>query len=69
LDPKKDPTAKKFDRISYIEALNMGLKVMDGTALTLCMDNQMPIIVLNLWHTDSLKNAILGHSIGTLVTY
>jgi uridylate kinase len=68
-DPKRDPTAKKFDRISYLEALNLGLKVMDGTALTLCMDNQMPIIVLNLWHTDSLKNAVLGHIVGTLVTY
>ncbi|MBI1878373.1 MAG: UMP kinase [Chloroflexi bacterium] len=68
-DPKTDPTAKKFDTISYIEALNMGLKVMDGTALTLCMDNEMPIIVLNLWQVDSLKNAVLGDSVGTLISY
>jgi uridylate kinase len=68
-DPKTDPTAKKFGTISYIDALNMGLKVMDGTALTLCMDNQMPIIVLNLWEDSSLKNAILGETIGTLISY
>ncbi len=68
-DPKLNPTAKKFERISYIEALKLGLKVMDGTALTLCMDNQMPIMVLNLWQADSLKHAVLGdESVGTLVT-
>lgn len=67
-DPKKNPTAKKFDTITYIEALNMGLKVMDGTALTLCMENHMPIIVLDLWETGSLKNAILGQTVGTLVS-
>jgi uridylate kinase len=68
-DPKIDPAAKKFGTISYIEALNMGLKVMDGTALTLCMENQMPIIVLNLWDGESLKKAILGETVGTLVSY
>lgn len=67
-DPKINPTAKKFTTISYIEALNMGLKVMDGTALTLCRDNHMPIIVLNLWQTDSLKDAVLGETIGTLIS-
>lgn len=68
-DPKTDPQAKKFATISYIEALNMGVKVLDGTALTLCMDNHMPIIVLNLWQPDSLKNAILGDAVGTLISY
>jgi uridylate kinase len=68
-DPKKDPNAKRFDQISYMDALNLGLKVMDGTALTLCMENQMPIVVLNLWQTDALKNTILGSNAGTLVTY
>jgi uridylate kinase len=68
-DPKTDPHAKKFDTISYIEALNMGVKVLDGTALTLCMDNHMPIIVLNLWQSDSLKNAVLGDTVGTLISY
>ena len=68
-DPKTDPAAKRFDTISYIDALNLGLKVLDGTALTLCMENQMPIVVLNLWETNSLKNTILGETMGTLITY
>ena len=68
-DPKTDPTAKRFDTISYIDALNMGLKVLDGTALTLCMENQMPIVVLDLWQTDSLKNTISGITMGTLISY
>jgi uridylate kinase len=68
-DPKIDPNAKRFDQLSYLDAINLGLKVMDGTALTLCMDNQMPIVVLNLWQTDSLKNTIFGKNMGTLVTY
>lgn len=68
-DPKTDPTAKKFGTITYIEALNLGLKVLDGTALTLCMDNRMPIIVLNLWQPNSLKSAIMGEAVGTLISY
>lgn len=68
-DPKVDPNAKRFETISYIDALNMGLKVMDGTALTLCMDNQMPIVVLNLWEPDSLKITVLGETQGTLISY
>jgi len=68
-DPKNDPTAKKFETISYIQALNLGLRVMDGTALTLCMENQMPIVVLDLWQPDSLKKMILGEAMGTLITY
>jgi len=66
-DPKQNPDAKKFDQISYIEALNMGLKVMDSTALSLCMDNSMPIIVLNMWQSNSLKNTVMGDNQGTLV--
>ncbi len=68
-DPKLDPTAKKFNTISYIEALNLGVKVLDGTALTLCMDNQMPIIVLDLWQLGSLKKAVMGETTGTLISY
>lgn len=68
-DPQTDPDAKRFSTISYIDALNLGVKVLDGTALTLCMDNQMPIVVLNLWQTDSLKNTVLGNTMGTLITY
>ena len=68
-DPKIEPEAKKFETLTYIEALNLGLKVLDGTALTLCMDNQMPIVVLNLWEPDSLKKTIMGEIEGTLITY
>jgi len=68
-DPKINPHAKKFEQLTYIDALNLGVKVLDGTALTLCMDNQMPIVVLNLWQPDSLKNTIMGRIEGTLVTY
>ncbi|MBN1992791.1 MAG: UMP kinase [Anaerolineae bacterium] len=68
-DPKVDAQAKKFERLTYIEAINLGLKVLDGTALTLCMDNQMPIIVLDLWQPDSLKKAVLGKTVGTLISY
>lgn len=68
-DPKTDPNAKRFDTITYIDALNLRLKVLDGTALTLCMENQMPIVVLNLWEPDSLKNTILGQMRGTLISY
>jgi uridylate kinase len=67
-DPKSDPTAKRFERISYIEAINKGLKVLDGTALTLCMENKMPIVVLNLWQENSLKNTVMGETMGTLIT-
>ncbi len=68
-DPKKDPNAKRFDQLSYIQSINLGVKVMDSTALTLCMDNQMPIVVLNLWQENSLKNTVLGQTMGTLITY
>jgi uridylate kinase len=67
-DPKTDPGAKRFDTISYIQALNLGLKVLDGTALTLCMENQMPIVVLDLWQPNSLRSSILGETIGTLIS-
>lgn len=66
-DPKTNPQARRFETISYLEALNMGLKVMDSTALTLCMDNHMPIIVLNLWQEGSLRRAVLGEQVGTYV--
>jgi len=68
-DPHTNPAAKRFDTITYIDALNQGLKVLDGTALTLCMENHMPIVVLNLWHPDSLRNTILGETAGTLISY
>jgi uridylate kinase len=67
-DPKANHGAKKFDRLTYIEALQRRLEVMDSTAVSLCMENKMPILVLNLWDSHALKKAILGESVGTLVS-
>jgi len=66
-DPKKNPDAVKFETISYIEALNRRLGVMDSTALTICMEHKVPILVLNLWDEKALKSALFGEKIGTLV--
>jgi len=66
-DPVKNPNAKRFERLAYIETLNRRLKVMDSTAITLCMENHMPILVLNLWDQDALHNALCGYQVGTLV--
>jgi len=66
-DPLSNPHAKRFEQLTYIDALNLGVKVLDSTALTLCMDNTMPIIVLNLWHEDSIKKAVMGEKVGTLI--
>ena len=67
-DPQKNPDAVRFDQLTYLDALNRRLGVMDSTALTLCMDNQLPILVLNLWDTDALCKALIGEKVGTLVT-
>ncbi|MFZ5912078.1 MAG: UMP kinase [Chloroflexota bacterium] len=67
-DPKKNPGAKKFDRLSYIEVLNRRLEVMDSTAISLCMENNMPILVLNLWDERALLRALNGEAVGTLVS-
>jgi uridylate kinase len=66
-DPRKDSTASKFDHITYLQALNMRLQVMDTTALTLCMENKLPIIVFNLHAERSVERAISGEPIGTLI--
>ncbi len=66
-DPKVNPQAKRFDRLTYSEALNLRVGVMDSTALTLCMDNDLPIIVIDLWQPNSLELAVLGQPVGTLV--
>ncbi len=66
-DPKKNPDAKKYDRLTYMEALSKQLQVMDATAISLCMENHMPLMVLNLWEEGSLKKALMGEKIGTLV--
>ena len=62
-----DPTATKFDTISYLEVLEKQLKVMDATAISLCMDNHLPIIVFNLRTAGNMKRAIMGEPIGTTV--
>jgi uridylate kinase len=66
-DPRKEPGARRFDRLSYIDALNMGLKVMDSTAVALCMDNRLPIIVFDLGVEGNIERAVLGEEIGTIV--
>ena len=66
-DPEKDPTAKKFDKISYDEIYTRGLKVMDLTATTLCKENHLPIIVFDMDTVGNLKKVLSGENIGTLV--
>jgi uridylate kinase len=67
-DPGKYPDAKKFARLTYIEFLNRRLEVMDSTAVSLCMENHMPILVLSLWDPQALIHALQGKSVGTLIT-
>jgi len=67
-DPLKNPNAKKFDKLTYLEALNMRLEVMDATALSLCLENKLPIIVFDLQAPRSIEKAVLGEPIGTLVS-
>jgi uridylate kinase len=66
-DPVKNPNAVKFDAITFMDAINRRLEVMDTTALTLCMENNLPILVLNLWQPDALRLALTGGKVGTLV--
>lgn len=66
-DPKVDPSAEKIDEISYLDVISRGLTVMDNTALTLCMDNNIPIVVFGLNEKDGMKKAICGEKIGTLI--
>lgn len=67
-DPKKNPRAKRFAQIRYIEALQKELKVMDSTAFSLCMDNKMPIIVFDFFRPHNLKRVVNGEPVGTVVT-
>ena len=66
-DPKKNPNAVKFDELTYIDVLNARLQVMDSTAITHCMENEIPILVLNLWDKTALTGALNGEKVGTLV--
>ena len=67
-NPHTNPDAKLLKKLSYIETINMRLKVMDTTAVTLCMENNLPIMVLNFWNEEDLKAALRGEDIGTLVS-
>ena len=67
-DPKKNPQATRYSQITYFEALQKRLEVMDSTAFSLCMDNKMPIIVFDLFKPHNLKRVVLGEKVGTLVT-
>lgn len=66
-DPVKNPQARRFSELTYIDFLNLRLRVMDTTAVSLCMENNMPIVVLNFWQEDSVKNMLLGAPIGTTI--
>jgi uridylate kinase len=66
-DPEKDPTAKKFDKITFRECIDMNLKIMDMTAFTLCMENNLPIIVFDMNEDGNLKRIVMGEKVGTLV--
>jgi len=67
-DPHENPDAQRFDHLSYMQALEMRVGVMDATAISLCMENDLPIMVLNLWQPHSLELAIMGERIGTLIS-
>ena len=67
-DPKKNPKAVRYEKISYLEALQRQLKVMDSTAFSLCMDNKTPIIVFDFFKPHNLKRVVMGEKVGTLVT-
>jgi uridylate kinase len=67
-DPKKDPTARRFEHITYVEALTRRLQVMDSTAFSLCMDNKVPIIVLDMNQPQNILRAVCGEKVGTLVS-
>jgi uridylate kinase len=66
-DPQKNPLARRFSRLTYIDALNLRVGVMDSTAITLCMDNHLPIIVINLWAPQSVERVVLGEEVGTII--
>jgi len=67
-DPEKVSSAKKFEQITYLDVLQKGLSVMDSTAISLCMDNKMPIVVFDFFHPHNLRRVVTGEPVGTLVT-
>jgi uridylate kinase len=67
-DPHENPDAERFDHLTYMQALELRVGVMDATAISLCMENDLPILVLNLWQPHSLERAVVGEPIGTLIS-
>jgi uridylate kinase len=67
-DPLVNPQAQRFDHLTYIDALNLGIKVLDSTAISLCMDNHLPIVVVDLWQPEALQHAIMGEPVGTVIS-
>jgi uridylate kinase len=68
-DPLINPQAKRFKWLSFIDALNLRVGVLDSTALSLCMDNDLPILVIDLWEANSMEKAVLGEPIGTMISH
>lgn len=66
-DPKKNPESKKFDELKYIDILNKGLKIMDSTATSLCMDNKIPILVFGIENPENIEKIVKGENIGTII--
>jgi uridylate kinase len=66
-DPRTNPDAQRFEHLTYIDALNLRVGVLDSTAISLCMDNDLPIVVIDLWQLNSLERAVLGEPIGTMI--
>jgi uridylate kinase len=66
-DPKKDKNAVKLPTLTYLEVLQKGLQVMDATATSLCMDNNLPMIIFDMTQRDNIKKVVLGENIGTIV--
>ncbi len=67
-DPKINANARRFERLTYIDALNMRVGVMDSTAMAMCMDNDLPVYVINLWHEGSLHKVVTGEPVGTFIS-
>lgn len=68
-DPLVNPAAQRFDHLTYIDALNLRVQVLDSTAISLCMDNHLPIVVLDLWQPGALQKAILSQPVGTIISH
>ncbi len=67
-DPMKDPTAKQYSELTYLNVIDRGLKIMDSTAVTLCMDNNLPLIVFNLNEKENIRKVLMGEPVGTLIS-